>query len=32
LRSHLAGKAAVAHPIELYWRALTESRIDAGAP
>jgi glycolate oxidase iron-sulfur subunit len=32
LRSHLAGKVAVAHPIELYWRALTESRIDAGAP
>jgi glycolate oxidase iron-sulfur subunit len=32
LRSHLAGKAAVAHPIELYWRALTESSVDAGAP
>ena len=32
LRSHLNGKVAVAHPIELYWRALTESRIDAGAP
>ncbi len=31
LRSHLDGKVAVAHPIELYWRALTDARIDAGA-
>jgi glycolate oxidase iron-sulfur subunit len=32
LRSHLEGKVEVAHPIELYWRALNESLIDAGAP
>lgn len=34
LRSHLDGKIAVAHPVELYWQALNESRLDeaSGAP
>jgi glycolate oxidase iron-sulfur subunit len=31
LRSHLDGKAAVAHPVELYWRALSESRMDTAS-
>ncbi len=31
LRSHLDGKIAVAHPVELYWRALSESRLDTSS-